>query len=542
MLSLRFTIGLLGGAAFYMFLLNMTFHTTLQKLLHSPLERYARSKDYSQQFFSSSRAFLRTRALMSTANPTPAPSTPSPTSSPSTPSPTVAPSTSHPTTSAPSTAYDYVRVEGEHEVSAKIESQRHVRHGHDVVKKNFTRFNQNVTMCVRDDGGFARPYHDSFTGKRDTSCVSGGATGTTLLYARGGLGNQLHCMAALQRIDPEWKALDHTPRPYLNKDFYERRQIPFDASLRNKSGKGTLAIGGEELHLFPFGTKSLESSPGNCWLVAALQGDACGPEEEKLVESHETLRAKTAEAFASIPINPELKRTAKEFVAGIMRGRKTLIAVHTRTGSLLVDGLSKWNETALDAYTRSNDTVFEWNYRGPPPPNFDTERLLDVLREEIRDVFNKTGAMPVILIASDTPLVGLVLSYRLRGARRPPEIDEEGRFRRSVYFEQNVVDDEMRVDEVRVVLTSRMWKSHREDLANDMVELLAMSHADVIVKDNFLRESTFSEAAWWLGGSIAKRIFTPNNERILLPECLRPSTDYNRPVPTDLTPSSSTKL
>lgn len=406
---------------------------------------------------------------------------------------------------------------------------------------------QEKKPCVRRDGDFGRHYNDQFTGFQEiedqTCSVPSGPRGTNYLYARGGLGNQLHCMAALQRIDPDWRAFDNTQRVYLSDEFRQTRVYPTPENVQDPA---KLALE-KQIHPFPICGALLQShTPCNCWHVIALEGDACGVEEVQNAADGATLQARTAAAFAGLPIKSELKEAAKRFVDAISitenGQRRSIVGVHTRTGALThIDGIKQAtkrgprvlgeetfkeaapNETHDVPHSTLDDEKSRRTLKAPTlaTPSFNTSRLLRTVRQEIQELITKDSTLPAILIASDNVRVSQWLSRRL----------QESTFL-TIDAENTSTDAALSfatfegTPNLKVVMAQESKIPSFSNLENDMIELLALSHADVLVKDNTLRESTYSEAAWWLGGATAKRVHVPYPNRDLLPNCLKEGKNY----------------
>lgn len=429
---------------------------------------------------------------------------------------------------------------------ADAESRRRLQEG-GTTNGNSNRA-QEKRPCVRRDGDFGRHYNDQFTGFQEiqdqTCSVPAGPIGTNYLYARGGLGNQLHCMAALQRIDPDWRAFDNTARIYLSDEFRRTRVFPTPENVQDPA---KLALE-KQIHPFPICGALLQShTPCNCWHVIALKGDACGVQEVQNAADGATLHARTAAAFADLPIKPELKMAAKRFVEeiSIMENgeRRSIVGVHTRTGALThIDGIKQGTrrnprvlvEEAVNAtapYERHglpfNTVDYEKSRRvlkAPTlaTPSFNTSRLLRTVRQEIQELITRHSTLPAILIASDNVRVSQWLSRRLQESTFLT-MDAENASMRAALPSGDKFEGRQNL---KVVMAQDSKIPSFSNLENDMIELLTLSHADVLVKDNTLRESTYSEAAWWLGGAMAKRVHVPYPNRDLLPNCLKEGKNY----------------
>lgn len=382
---------------------------------------------------------------------------------------------------------------------------------------------QNGTACVRRDGDFGKGYNNQYADwapDYNRCDMPIGPVGTNVLYARGGLGNQLHCMAALQRFDAEWKVFDDIRRAYLTDNFHATRVAKIPPRVYEAYDVG------RNLSIYPFPVCSgllQNHRPCNCWNVLALVGDACGKEEERSVAKTETLLAKTRAAFKAIPIKPDIKNAARRFVdEHVMvdgKRRRPLIGVHTRTGILeSIDGI---------VHTQSNPRTERARRltRSQPMPNLDatsynTTRLLRAIRHEIREIVSTSLLLPTVLIASDNVRLSHWLSQRLR----------ESHFLTMDLHNATLAPAFSKALEVtptlHVVMAHQSKLPSVGYLENDMIELLTLSHANIIIKDNTLRESTYSEAAWWLGGAKAKRVHVPYPQRDLLPKCLKEGTSY----------------
>lgn len=384
--------------------------------------------------------------------------------------------------------------------------------------------------CVRRSGDFDRHYNDQFTGyeelSENPSCsVPTGPSGTNYLYARGGLGNQMHCMAALQRLDPNWRAFDNTRRGYLSAEFLANRVSPTPENVHE-----TEALAQHSIYPFPVCNGLIENqNPCNCWHVISLEGDACGQEEEMGVAPSETLKARTAASFQAIPIKGEIKVAAKRFVDSVVsidsKKRRPLIGVHTRTGNLnSIDGVSQGKQKNPRVLLETNSTDRELKViPNLATTTFNTARLLRSIRHETRELVTKHSILPTILIASDNVRLSHWLSKRLQESTFLSADNHT-----SASDLAQAMTDALRVTpNLNVVMAHESKNPDFTNLENDMIELLTLSHADTLVKDNTLRESTYSEAAWWFGGAKAKRVHVPYPQRDLLPKCLKENTNYS---------------
>lgn len=380
------------------------------------------------------------------------------------------------------------------------------------------------TACVRRDGDFGNGYNNQYAdwpSNRSRCDMAVGPPGTNVLYARGGLGNQLHCMAALQRLDPQWRAFDDVRREYLSDEFHEFRIAKTPADVTDAYVLGS----DRSIYPFPACEGGFENhKPCNCWNVLALVGDACGKEEEKNVSESETLLRKSAAAFEAIPIKPFIKNAAKIFVdeqvaVADSKRRRKLIGIHTRTGVLeYIDGVHHGAQQNARVERRRLS-------RSMPMPNlgslsYNTTPLVRAVRHEIRQIVATDQLLPTVLIASDNARVSHQLTARLR----------ESRFLTMDLHNESLAPAFEKALEatptLHVVMAHHSQIRSLGVLENDMIELLTLSHADVIIKDNSLRESTYSEAAWWIGGAKAKRVHVPYPQRDLLPKCLKEGTAY----------------